>query len=61
MMGELKITCTQEPKDSLTFDDVNKQLIVGVVIDGHSEDVFISAEDEEKLRVLLNERKESKE
>ncbi len=59
-MDELKITCSQEPKDSLAFDDVNKQLIVGVVINGHSEDIFISAEDEEKLRVLLNGRKDNK-
>ncbi len=60
-MDELKITCLQEPDDSLTFDDGDDGLIVGVVVDGCSDDIFISAEDEEKLRVLLNERKESKE
>ncbi len=59
-MSELKITCLQDDDDSLAFDDEAGGLVVGVVVDDCSTDIFISAEDEEKLRVLLNERKESK-
>ncbi len=59
-MSELKITCLQEPNDSLAFGDANGCFIAGVVIDGGCDDIFISSEDEEKLRVLLNKRKESK-
>ncbi len=64
-MSELKITCLQDDNDSLAFDSLgfggeNGRLIVGVIADDCSTDIFISAEDEEKLRVLLNERKESK-
>ncbi|MCP4057991.1 MAG: hypothetical protein GY738_11890 [Pseudoalteromonas sp.] len=59
-MGELKITCSQLDSDSLAFGDVDGRLVVGVGVDGCCEDIFIMEEDEEKLRVLLNERKEIK-
>ncbi len=63
-MSELKITCLHEPNDSLAFDSLglgDGRLIVGIVADDCCGDIFMSAEDEEKLRVLLNKRKESKE
>ncbi|MCP4322681.1 MAG: hypothetical protein GY787_12720 [Alteromonadales bacterium] len=47
--------------DILVFD-VDKVLNFDVALDnGAYEEFYLSAEDEEKLRVLLNERKESKE
>ncbi len=57
-----KFTCDFESwNNKLTVYDNSGQISVWCASDYEGIEVYLSAEDEEKLRVLLNKRKESKE